>query len=71
MLFAILYHHSLQPELLGALIRNWNTNQTAPVRGHEINGLRRHLFRRHHQIAFILAIGIIGYDDHAPLCDVA
>ena len=41
------------------------------MRRHEIDGFRRHLFSRHHQIALVLAIGIIGHDDHASFGDVA
>src|SRR5439155_4100179 len=33
--FAILRHHSLQAELLRALVRNGRANQAAPMRSHE------------------------------------
>ena len=68
---AILRHHSLQTELLRPLVRNRHANQTATMRRHEIHRLRRHLLRRHHQIALVLAVRIIGHDHDASLGDVA
>jgi hypothetical protein len=38
---------------------------------HEIDGFRCDLFRRHNQVAFVLAIGVVGHDYHAPLRNVA
>ena len=69
--FSISRHHALQTELLGALVRDRHTNQTAPVRRHEIDRFRRHFLRRHHQVALVLAIGVVGHDHNAPLGDVA
>ncbi len=71
MFFPVLRHHALQAELISPLIRNGDANQAAAVCGHEIHRFRSYFFRRHHQIAFVLAIGIIGDDDHAPFGDVA
>ena len=58
-------------ELVGALIRNWDANQTPAVRRHKIDRLGRDFFRGHDQIAFVLAIRIVGHDHHAPFRDVA
>ncbi len=71
MFFAVLRHHPLQAELVGALIRDRDANQTPAVCGHEIDRFRRHFFRRHDQVAFVLAIRIIGHDHHAPFGDIA
>jgi hypothetical protein len=71
MLFSVLRHHALQAELVGALIRDGDTNQAPAMRRHEIDRFRRHFLGRHDQIAFVLAIGIIGHDHHAPFGDVA
>ena len=70
-LLAVLRHHSLQAELLSALVRDRHANQAAPVLRHEIDRFGRHLLRRHDQIAFVLAVGVVGHDDHAPFGDVA
>jgi hypothetical protein len=35
------------------------------VRGHEIDRLRGHLLGSHHEIPLVLAVGVIGNDDHA------
>ena len=69
--FAILRYHPLQTELLRALVRNGRANQAAPMRGHEVDRFRRHFLGRHHQVAFILAVGVVGHDHNATLCDIA
>ena len=38
---------------------------------HEVDRFRRRLFCRHHQVAFVLAIGVVGHDDELPRRDVA
>ena len=60
---AVLRHHALQAELLGALVRDRRADQAAAVLGHEIDRLGRDLFRRHDQVALVFAIGIVGHDD--------
>src|SRR6202035_4707928 len=40
------------------------------MRSHEVNGFRRHFVGSHHEIAFVLAIGIIRHYDDAALGDV-
>ena len=42
----------------------------APVQGHEINRLWRRFLRRHDQIAFVFAVGIVGHDHNFPRSDV-
>jgi hypothetical protein len=37
---------------------------------HKINGLRRYLLGRHHQVAFILAVFVVDENDEAPFFDV-
>jgi hypothetical protein len=71
MFFPVLRHHTLQAELVGALIRNGDTNQAPAMRRHKIHRFRRHFFRRHDQIAFVLAIRVVGHDHHAPFRNVA
>ena len=41
------------------------------MRSHEINRFRGYFFGCHHQVAFVLAIGIVRYNDNAALGDVA
>ena len=69
--FAILRHHSLQTELFRAFVRDRHTDQTAPVRCHEIDCLGRHLFRRDDEVALIFAVGVVGHDDDASARDIA
>ena len=71
MLFAVLRDHSLQAELVGALVGDGHADQTPPVSGHEVDRLGSDLFGRHYQIAFVLAVGVVCHNDHAALGDVA
>ena len=57
--------------MFGALVRNRHANQTAAVHGHEVDRLRRRLFRGHDEIAFVFAIGVVGHDDNAAGSDIA
>ena len=68
--FPILRHHALQSELVGALARDRHADQSAAVHGHEIDRLRRRLFRRHDQVAFVFAVGVVGHDHHFAGGDV-
>ena len=40
------------------------------MHGHEIDRLRRRLFRGHDEIAFVFAVGVVGHDDDLPGGDV-
>ena len=64
--FAIFRHHPLQPKCSARSFEIGDANQSAAMRGHEIDRFRCRLLRRHHQIAFVLAIGIVGHDHHRP-----
>ena len=68
--FPILRDHALQPELIGALARERDANQPAPVHRHEIDRFRRRLLRGHDEIALIFAVGVVGHDDHFSCRDV-
>src|SRR5450432_79825 len=39
--------------------------------GHEVDGGRRHLGRGHHRVTLVLAVLVVGEDDHIPLANVA
>ena len=69
--FAILRDHSLKSELFRALRRDRHADQSAPVHGHEVYRLRRRLLRRHDEVAFILAIGVVGHDHNPAGGDIA
>ena len=69
--FTVLRHHSLETELLRPLIRDRHADQSAPMHRHEVHILRRGLLRRHHEIAFVFAVGVVGHDDELSLGDVA
>ena len=63
---AIFQHHPLKAELLRAFIRDRRADESTPVHGHKVHRFRRHLLRRHHEIAFVLAICVIGHDHEFP-----
>ena len=60
----------VDPERLQPRLGRRHANQSAPVLRHEIDRIGRHLLRRHDQIAFIFAVGVVGDDDHPPLTNV-
>ncbi len=59
-----------QLELLHPLRGQGETDQSTGMFGHEIDGLRRHMFGGNDKIAFVLTILIIDEDDAFPLFDV-
>ena len=68
--FAILEHHALEAELLRAFIRDGRADESASVRGHEVHRVRRNFFGGHHEVALVLAIGVVGDDDEFAGADV-
>ena len=68
--FPVLDHHALQGQLFGAFLSDRGTDEAAPVHCHEINGCRGDFFRRHHQVALVLPVGIVGNHNHAAGADL-
>ena len=68
---AVLRHHALQAELLRAFVRNRHADQAAAMHGHEVDRFRRGFLRRHHEIALVLAIFVVGHDHDLACRDVA
>ena len=71
MQFAVVRHHALQPELAGPRLGERDANETAAVLGHEIDRLGCDLGRGHDQIPLVLALGIVGHDDHFAGANIA
>jgi len=72
MRFRIPPNHEWETETIRSLRQNRSTNKTAPVRGHEINHLRRDFLSGTDEIAFILTILVINDNDKltgADVCD--
>jgi hypothetical protein len=63
--------HEGQPEGVGARLGDRGADQPARVGGHEIDDVGRGVDRGAHQVALVLAILIIGDDDHFAVADVA
>jgi hypothetical protein len=62
--------HVREFELVGALRGNWHANQATRMHSHKIDHLGRDVRSRANQIAFVLAVFIIGYDDEFALANV-
>ena len=60
---AVVADHQRQSELPATLLGERQANQPAPMLGHEVNGLRRHEFGGHQQIALIFAFLFVHKDD--------
>jgi hypothetical protein len=70
-MFAVrLAHHERQAQLLATLGREREADEPAAEARHEVDVLRAHLLRGHHEIAFVLAILVVHDDDHAARGDV-
>ncbi len=61
--------HLHQTELAGACFGDRQADETACVRHHEIDRLRRHVVGGQDDIAFVFAIFIVNQNDHAPGAD--
>jgi hypothetical protein len=59
-----------QLQLFHPFRRQRQANQAASMFSHEVDGLRRDLPGRHHEIAFVLPILIIDEDDELPFFDI-
>jgi len=67
---AVLLHHAVDAELLEPFGSRRHANESAPKSRHEIDRCGGHGLRRHDQIAFVFAIGVIHHDDHFPAAHV-
>ncbi len=65
----VLRHHLRQVQLRQPLLGHRQADQAAPVRHHEVDGVRRDLLRRDCQVALVLAILVVDDDDHAAVAD--
>jgi hypothetical protein len=62
--------HQRKFELVGALGRQRDADQSPPVDRHEVDVIGRDHGRGHHEVAFVLTILVVGDDDHLALADV-
>ena len=56
--------HQIKAKLLDARFGQRQANQASPVRGHEIDRIRRRHLRRDDQITLILAVFVVNKDEH-------
>ena len=62
--------HQPQAELVGALLGQAEADQPARVGDHEVDRLGRRELRGDHEVALVLAVGIVDDDDEAALADL-
>ena len=62
--------HRAQAELVGALLGEAEADQAARVRRHEVDRLGGRELGRDHEVALVLAVGVVDDDDEAALADV-
>jgi hypothetical protein len=67
----VLGHHHAQAEPIGDRGRHWRAQDAAPVLDGEVDHLRRRLLGSEHQVALVLALGVVHHDDHLPGPDAA
>src|SRR4030095_6474837 len=63
-------NHQGNVKIVKALACHRETDQSAAMRGHEINRVRRDFVRRNHEIAFVLAVLVIHNDDEPAVLNV-
>ena len=61
--------HERQGQIVAALFRQRQANEAAAVLGHEVDRLGRDFFRRHGEVALVLAVFVVHQDDLPPLAD--
>ena len=62
----VLPRHRPDTQVIQAFRRHGQADQPAPEFGHEVDGLRGDLFRRHCKIAFVFAVFVVDDHDHPP-----
>ena len=63
-------HHHREPQFLEALLGEREADQSAPEARHEVDRFRRHALRGHAEVAFVLAVLVVGEDDHPAGADL-
>jgi hypothetical protein len=67
---AVLRRHHRQIQLISALLRQRQADQTASVLGHEIDRLRRAHLRRDDEVALVLTVLSVDQNEHAAVARV-
>ena len=67
---SVVRHHHGQAQMSHSFFRQGQADQTASMGRHEVDRFGRDLFGRHAEVAFVLAVLVIGEDDHAAAADL-
>src|SRR5574337_1022425 len=63
--------HRRDAELIQPLADDGHTDQPSPLRGHEVDRLRRHLLRSHRKVALVLPIVVVDDEYHLAVAQVS
>src|SRR5574337_386133 len=63
--------HRRDAELIQPLADDGHTDQPSPLRGHEVDRLRRHLLRGHREVALVLPIVVVDDEYHLAVAQVS
>ena len=62
----VVAHHLRNVKLVEPRARQRHADQSAGVLAHEVDRIGRDHRRRHHDVAFVLAVLVVEDDDHLP-----
>ena len=62
--------HERKVQFVATVLGERETDETATVLGHEIDGVRSDLLGGHREVAFVFTIFVVHEDDHAALANV-
>jgi hypothetical protein len=65
----VLLGHGEEAEMVGALLGKGETDESATVASHEIDGFGRNVLRGQGKVAFVFAVFIVDNDNHASGAD--
>src|SRR5699024_810485 len=63
-------YHIIKVEIVGFAPRDGNTNESAPIFNHYVDGFSGYLLGGQEKVALILACCIVRDNNHAPLFDI-
>ncbi len=67
---SIVLRHRPQPQIVGSLLGQRQTDQSASKLRHEVDRLGSHELGRQGQVTFVLAVLVVDHDDHPPRLDL-
>src|SRR5262249_26895951 len=66
----VVLHHQGKGQLANPVLGERQADEAPPVGRHEVDRCGGHLLRGHDEISLVLAVLVVGEDDHPPLADL-